>query len=181
MTSPQPLATQTLAGRLMTVQNNYVLGLASLALLTAPEAGALLRRDAAHFGTYEVQFAQIADLFAHPAHREDACRSFLVMHMCSLVKDSFELCTHHARAANRLQEMKAEPWHQFCRLVRHCIAHKFIFDFRPYDLSILPARWRGREITAAHNGQELPLALFGYEQAWEMFMDIRTFAERTGV
>ena len=83
--------------------------------------------------------------------------------------------------AGRLYEMKAEPWYQFCRLVRNCIAHNFIFEFRQHDVSILPARWRGREITAAYDGQELPLALFGYEQAWEMFVEIRTFAERTGV
>lgn len=165
----------------MTVQNNYVLGLASLALLTAPEAGAMLRRDSARFGGYEIQFAQVADLFSNPEHRDDACKSLLVMHMCSLIKDSFELCKHHCEIADSMQQMRAEPWYQFCRLVRNCIGHNFAFKFSARDIAVLPATWRGRSITPGMNRGPLPLTFFGYGEAWELFQDIRAFAVRTGV
>src|SRR5688500_17281442 len=113
---------EKLAARLMTVQNNYVLGLASISLLTRPEAQVLLQQDSAKFGGYEVRFGQIAALFSTSAHRDDAVKSFLVMHMCSLIKDTFELCRYHCKVAGRLKEMQTEPWYNFCRLVRNCIA-----------------------------------------------------------
>jgi len=31
------------------------------------------------------------------------------------------------------------------------------------------------------NNQELPIAFFGYEEAWQLFVDIRTFAETTKI
>ena len=181
MSTAPTVITESLAARLMTVQNNYVLGLASLALLTAPEAQAVLRRDSARFGGYEVQFAQVADLFSNTEHRDDACKSLLIMHMCSLIKDSFELCRHHCKAAGCLPQMRVEPWYQFCRLIRNCIAHNFEFTFSSHDLPVLPATWRGRSITAAMNGGPLPLSFFGYSQAWDLFQDIRSFAVRTCV
>ena len=176
-----PTAFQSLASRLMTVQNNYVLGLASLALLTAPEAEPVLRRDSARMGPYGVDFAQISDLFRQPEHKEDACRSFLLMHMCSLIKDSFELTRHHCKLAGRLDEMRVQPWYHLCRLIRNCIAHNFLLEFMPRDLALMPVIWRGHVITAAMNHNELPVAFFGWVEAWEMFVDIRTFAEQSGV
>jgi hypothetical protein len=172
---------QTLAARLMTVQNNYVLGMASLAVLTAPEAIPILQRDGARFGGYDVQFAQVALLIANTEHRDDACRSFMIMHMCSLVKDSFELCRHHCKLAGNLSVMQAEPWYQFCRLIRNCIAHNFLFAFSSRDITLLPLTWRGRTIIGAMNGGPLPLQFFSNVEAWEMFVDVRTFAERSGV
>ena len=181
MSKAPPPVVESLAARLMTVQNNYVLGLASLALLTAPEAQAVLRRDCASFGGYEVQFAQVADLFSNSEHRDDACKSLLIMHMCSLIKDSFELCRHHCKAAGVLPQMRVEPWFQFARLVRNCIAHNFEFEFSQFDLTILPATWLGRSITRAMNGGPLPVSFFGYREAWELFQDIRSFAAKSGV
>ena len=172
---------EKLAARLMTVQNNYVLGLASISLLTRPEAAAILQQESAKLGKYEVQFAQINTLFSTPEHRDDAIKSFLIMHLCALIKDTFELCRHHCKEAGRLQEMQAEPWYNFCRLVRNCIAHNFLFGFTDRDRKLMPVRWRGREITAGFDKMPLPLEFFGYKQAWEMFVDVRTFAERAGV
>jgi len=165
----------------MTVQNNYVLGLASISLLTHPQAPAILQAESAGFGQYRVDFRQIATLFSTPAHREDAIKSLLIMHMCALIKDSFELTRHHCKVAGRLKELQAEPWYNFCRLIRNCIAHNFLFVFTERDLATMPDSWRGLQITADFNGRPLPLEFFGYVHAWEMFTDIRSFAERAGV
>jgi hypothetical protein len=181
MSAQLPAERETLAARLMTVQNNYVLGLASLALLTAPEAIPILQRESARFGGYDVQFGQVVALFSNTEHRDDACRSLLIMHMCSLIKDSFELCRHHCKIAGELSAMQGEPWYQFCRLIRNCIAHNFLLIFSARDITLLPLTWRGRTITHAMQGGPLPLQVFGYVEAWEMFIEIRTFAETSGV
>ena len=172
---------QTLAGRLMAVQNNYVLGLASIALLSADEVMPFLRTQSASFGQYSVTFDQVAEILAKPAAREESIKQFLIMLMCSMTKDTFELTRHHCKAAGRLQEMQAQPWYQFARLVRNCIAHNFLFEFTSYDRTVLPVTWKGCTLTAVMDQQELPLAVFGYVQAWELFAEFRAFAARTGV
>ena len=101
--------------------------------------------------------------------------------MGSLAKDAFELTRRHCKDAGRMAEMRAEPWYQFARLIRNYLAHKFLFEFNSHDIRLLPVTWRGRTITAAMNGEELPVAIFGWSEAWALFIDIRTFAERTGV
>lgn len=165
-----------LVERLKTVQNNYVLGLASIALLTAEGSQTQLRSDSAKFGTFSIEFAQVADLMRVPAHRDDAVKSFLIMLMCSLVKDTFELVKHHAKKHRIASTLKAQGWYHYARMVRNCIGHNFILEFNAYDLTLLPVRWRNCELTSAMNGQQLPLERFGYAEAWQLFLDMRQFA-----
>jgi hypothetical protein len=175
-----PLRTD-LAGRLMTVQNNYILGLAALKMFSAPAALATLRDSNAAFGAIRVEFDQVRVLMSNPSTREESSKAFLVMLMCSLVKDSFELARHHAKRAVAFDTLRIQPWYHFCRLIRNCIGHNYILDFKPADLALLPVTWRGRSITAAMNNQELPLNFFGYVEAWDLFVEIRTFAETTQI
>ena len=177
MTTQPMQVRQDLVGRLMTIHNNYILGLASLALLTSTEAEAVLRRDSASFGAFTVNFGQVADLLQKPVDREDSCKSFLIMLMCALIKDTFELTRHHCKSTGRLQLLTSQPWHQFARLVRNCMGHNFLFEFRPGDIALLPISWRHCTLTAAMNGQPLPLSLFGYAEAWSLFEEMRAFAE----
>jgi hypothetical protein len=165
-----------LVERLKTVQNNYVLGLASIALLTAESSQAQLRSDKAVFGGFAVEFAQIADLMRVAGHRDDAVKSFLIMLMCSLVKDTFELVKHHSKKRRIADALKAQGWYQYARLVRNCIGHNFILEFKKEDLAAMPIRWRQSELTAAMNGQQLPLERFGYAEAWQLFLDMKQFA-----
>jgi hypothetical protein len=66
-------------------------------------------------------------------------------------------------------------------MIRNCLGHNFKFDFRPNDLRQLPVTWKNISITVAMNHQEMPLTFFGYVQAWELFTEIRTFAESTKI
>ena len=170
-----------LVERLKTVQNNYVLGLAAIGLLTAESCQAQLRSDQATFGGFAVQFSQVADLMRVPEHRDDAIKSFLIMLMCSLVKDTFELVKHHAETRGLANDLKAQVWYHFARLARNCIGHNFILEFKERDLALLPLTWRGCTLTVAMNGQPLALELFGYAQAWQLFLDMRQYAVDRGL
>jgi hypothetical protein len=178
MTASIPIRTD-LAGRLMTVQNNYVLGLAALSMFSAPEALGTLKDSHATFGGFSVQFDQVRELLSNQSTRDESVKAFLVMLMCTLIKDSFELTRHHAKKAGLFSLLRSQSWYQFCRIIRNCIAHNYIIEFNSTDLSILPITWHDRSITAAMNNQELPLSFFGYAQAWQLFTEIRTFAETT--
>jgi len=181
MSASSPVVEDRLSERLKTVQNNYVLGLASLALLTSESAQIQLRADSAQFGGFTVQFLQVAELMLVPTHRDDAINSFLLMLMCSLIKDTFELTRHHAKRGGVLAALKTQHWYQFARLVRNCLGHNFILEFNERDLRMMPVQWRGRTLTASMNGSPLPLHLFGYEQAWQLFLDMRQYSLDKGL
>jgi hypothetical protein len=177
MSSPTPAVREDpLVGRLMTVQNNYALGLAALALLTADSSQAQLRTDSANFGPFTVHLAQVADLMQVPPHRDDAIKSFHIMLMCSLIKDTFELVKHHAETAGLANEMKSQHWYHLARLVRNGLGHNFLLEFNARDLALMPVTWRNVTLTASMNHQQLPLAIFGYPDAWQLFLDMQAFA-----
>ena len=96
----------------------FVLGRASFASLTSAEAETFLGRGSTWFGQGTVHFGQVADLFRRLAHREDACKSFLIMLMCALNKDTFELTRHHCKSSEGLQRFKSQPWYQFDPVVQ---------------------------------------------------------------
>jgi hypothetical protein len=175
-----PLRTD-LAGRLMTVQNNYVQGMAALSMFAAPAALATLSGSQAAFGGFTVPLDQVRVLMSNQATRDESGKAFLVMLMCSLIKDSFELTQHHAKRAGILASMRSQPCYHFCRIIRNCISHNFLVEIKARDCSLLPLTWRNRTITAAMNNQELPISFFGWAEAWQMFVDIRTFAETTRI
>ena len=170
-----------LVERLKTVQNNYVLGLAAIGLLTADSSQNQLRTDHATFGDFSVHFGQVADLMHVPQHRDDAVKSFLIMLMCSLVKDTFELVKHHAEGRGLSDDLKAQAWYHFARLVRNCLGHNFKVRFKNSDLALMPVTWRQCALTAHMNEQQLPLAMFGYAQAWQLFDDMRQYAVDRGL
>jgi hypothetical protein len=96
-----PLRTD-LAGRLTTVQNSYVLGMAALSMFAAPAALATLSGSQAAFGGFTVPLDQVRVLMSNQATRDESGKAFLLMLMCSLIKDSFELTQHHAKRAGIL-------------------------------------------------------------------------------
>ena len=171
----------TCAQRLMTVQNNYLLGLASVVLLGNDVTRQALRTAGGDFCGFAINFDKVEPYFALPGQSEDSIRSLALLHLSSLVKDGFELTRHHAKVANKLQQMHAERWFQFARMIRNCIAHSFLFEFNSYDLKVLPVTWRGITIDASMQSTELSLSMFGWAQAWQLFVDIRTFAEQSKI
>jgi hypothetical protein len=167
---------QELIGQLTNAQNSYILGLAALSLFTSSEALDHLRKSNASFGTYSIQFEQVAKLLANEADRQVAVKEFLTMLLRALIKESFELVKDYSDNTGQSATLKSQPWYQFARLIRNSISHNFNFEFNAYDKGLLPVSWKARTITAAHDGQPLPLSFFGYVEAWELFKEFETLA-----
>jgi len=170
------LSKQELLAQLTNAQNNYVLGLAAISLFTSSEALDHLRKSNASFGTYSIQFEQVAMLLVNDADRQIAVKEFLTMLLRALIKESFELIKDYCDNTGQSAVLKSQPWYQFARLIRNCISHNFNFGFTAYDRGLLPVTWKVRTITAAQDGQPLPLSFFGYVEAWELFKEFDTLA-----
>jgi hypothetical protein len=72
-------------------KNNFILGLASLALLVDPDAQSLLKEKSADLSGYSVSFDQVAALLGSAYDRQLALEEFAKLVLIYLVKEGHEL------------------------------------------------------------------------------------------
>lgn len=68
-----------LLSQIENVKNNYILGLASISVLSEPFARNRLRKTRCIFGGYFVDFHQVATLLANDVDRSIALKEFTTM------------------------------------------------------------------------------------------------------
>lgn len=176
-TAAMPKLTKVeLLSQLENVKNNYILGLASVSVLSESFAANHLRQSHCAFGTYVVEFRQVAALLESKLDREMALKEFTTMLIRGLLKESFETVLAYAKSNQQSAKLKAQPWFQFFRLIRNCVSHNFHFEFGDYDKALLPVSWDGRTIDVSLNDKPLEIAFLGYEGVWDLFSEIDDFA-----
>ena len=166
-----------LTSQLVNAKNNYVLGLAAISLFSSREAYPILEKNHASFGAYTVQFNQVANLLRKDNDREIAIREFLTSQIRALIKESYELIKDYCEDTGQSALFKAEPWHQFARMIRNCLSHNFKFDFNNHDKGLLPVSWSNRTIDIGMNDTHLQLSFFGYVESWELFIAYHDFVQ----
>jgi hypothetical protein len=165
-----------LLAQLENAKNNYILGLAALAIFADSRTYPLLDEARCAFGPYSVEFSQVAALLRIEADRAIASKEFMNMLLRILIKESFELLKNHCAETGQAPLLHGQPWYEFARMIRNSLSHNFRLQFGKHDRSLLPVTWRGRTIELAMDGAHLELSFFGYVQAWELFADFRDFA-----
>ncbi len=165
-----------LLAQLENAKNNYILGLAALALFGDSRTYTVLEEARCAFGTHSVEFSQVATLLRIDTDRAIAMKEFVNMLLRIPIKESFELLKNHCAETGQAPLLQNQPWYEFARVIRNSLSHNFRLQFRKHDRSLLPVTWRGRTIELAMDGAHLELSFFGYVQAWELFADFRDFA-----
>ena len=168
-----------LLSQLENAKNNYILGLAALALFATEEPYPLIEKSWCSFGPYSLSFDQVANLLKNREDKEIALKEFTKMLLRALVKESFELIKDYCNVSKQTSSFPSQPWYQFARMIRNCLSHSFRFEFSKYDKGLLPVSWKGKTITTAMDGSYLKLSFFGYVEAWELFTEMSSFAEYT--
>jgi hypothetical protein len=171
-------ALESLEGRLVGVQNSYVIGLAGIAVLGNPAGRRLLLGAREMFGSFPAQFDQVAYYLADERNREEALKQFAIVLLRDLDTIGFQLLEERCGAVGARRELEATDFYQFARIIRNCVSHNFRIEYRKFDRSLLPLTWRGLTLTEEMDGGELPLAFFGWEQAWTLHMDYIAFAKK---
>ena len=166
-----------LLSQLENAKNNYILGLAALALFATEESYPLLEKSWCRFGSYTLSFAQVANLLKDPEDKKLALKEFLKMLLRTLVKESFELIKDYCNISKQMSSFTSQPWYQFARIIRNSLSHNFKFKFSEYDKNLLPVSWKGKTITMAMDGSYLELSFFGYADAWDLFTEMKSFVE----
>lgn len=165
-----------LLSQLENVKNNYIIGLASVSVLSESFAVNHLRQSHCTFGAYVVDFRQVAALLESRPDREMALKEFTTMLIRGLLKESFETVRAYAKSNRQSAKLRAQPWFQFFRLIRNCVSHNFHFEFSDDDMKLLPVSWRGVTIAKNLHGKPLEIAFLGYDGMWDLFSELVSFA-----
>ena len=166
---------QELISQLCNSKNNFILGLASLALLADPDARSLLNEKSADFSGYSVSFDQVAALLGSEIDRQIALEEFAKSVLRCLLKEGHELVADYFKREGLFSDLSAQSWWQFSRLIRNALSHNFCFRLNDKDIKLLPLSWQGKTIDASVDGQPLILSFFGYADAWRLFLEYETF------
>ena len=148
-----------------------------MSVLSESFAANHLRQSHCAFGTYVVEFRQVAALLESKPDREVALKEFTTMLLRGLLKESFETVRAYAKANRQSAKLKAQPWYQFFRLIRNCVSHNFHFELRDSDKELLPVSWHGRTIDESLDGKPLEIAFLGYDGVWDLFSELVMFAD----
>ncbi len=166
---------QELISQLCNAKNNFILGLASLALLADADAQNLLKAKTADLSGYSVSFGQVAALLGSESDRQIALEEFAKSLLRCFVKEGHELVTHYCKRQDLYSDLSAQPWWQFSRLLRNALSHDFCFRLSHQDMRLLPLSWQGKTIDASVDGQALMMSFFGYADAWCLFLEYENF------
>jgi len=125
----------------------------------------------------------IASLLADPMKRELLSSDFLLTYLHTLIRAPFELlsdyCGDYDKAesgGSLLSEMKSQPWYGVAYIVRNAVSHNFHIELGKMR-DRLPMRWRTVTITEDMEGQPMTAAIFWHKPGYELFLEMRAFAE----
>lgn len=168
-----------LTAYLEATRQNAVAGLASLALLSSGEGRPLLEKGSAQFGQVRVDFYEIALLMRDEQKKAAFSVQFIQFLIRTLVRDPFDYITQYCDATGQAPKLKQQEWYKFARFIRDAVARGFRFEFTTFDKGLgMPAVWKDKTITGAHDGQPLELEFFGMLEAWALFTEMKAFAAR---
>jgi hypothetical protein len=131
-----------------------------------------------------VAFSDIATELEDSNRREIISAQFLLNHLHSLIRVPFELLNDYCEDFDQAVPkpylkgmLKKMPWFHYTRLVRNAVSHNFRFDFRPSDAAILPLTWNGNTIDASCHGKDITFETFWHRPGYELFLEMRKFAD----
>lgn len=130
-----------------------------------------------------VSNAALAVRLQNPNDRELLSSDFLLTYLHTLIRAPFELLSDYcedfdqvAPGSSLLSQLKAQSWYAVSYIVRNAVSHNFRIELGKMR-SKLPIRWRTVEITAQMDGQPMTAAIFWHKPGYELFLEMRAFAE----
>jgi hypothetical protein len=149
-----------------------------------PSASEQARGMSMVFREKVVPFADLAEKLEQQRSRDTLSADFLLNQLYALIRAPFEIvhdcCEDYDKlvGGKRLSEqMEATPWFQFARIIRNAISHNFHFQYNKYDRSLLLVTWNGITLCQDMEGKPLTSELLWHRTGYELFLQMRTFAE----
>ena len=169
-------------GVLKVLLQNFLIGLASIHCIERLDEYAVLRD--AHFKigrrgrTLSLPLGGIVDVLEDERLRKKAIAEYLKMCMRSLLIDA-HAAADKCHKKDGAWPLKKQPWWQFFRIMRNCMAHDATFDFNSWDRKNLPVTWNGLTIDISMNHTSPSLEWFGPPELTELLSQITAFARQS--
>jgi hypothetical protein len=158
--------------QLQILENTYILGLSALALFSSEKILPILEESHVKFGKYTIPFDQVATLLRDVDKRNAAEKEYILLLLRALIKETYEIIKARCNVTGKVKEFKSQKWYHFSRLIRNCISHNYLFDFKKEDLALLPVKWSHCTIDCSMNGKPISLKFFGYVEViyWNLIL-----------
>lgn len=165
-----------LLSQLENVKNNWILGLAAAGMLHRSDAPQLLESGGADFDGLSINFDQVGTLLRNPTNKQLALTEFCKAHFRTLSIETFERIKVYADATGQRHRFKAHENYWFFHHVRNALVHDYCFDLTKHEKN-LPVEWRGKRIELSMHGIPMALDFLGFDGFYEMYHELRQFAE----
>ncbi len=93
----------------------------------------------------------------------------------SALKELFALTTLYCNQTGQLENLKAQPWFRFWRILRNCWSHDLVFNLNPNEKSQLPLTWSGVTLDESINGKPLTHGVCSYQKIYELFQTVQEY------
>jgi hypothetical protein len=107
----------------------------------------------------------------------------MLTYLHTLVRAPFELLSDYCEDYDKtvpgrklLSQMKSASWYGVAYIIRNAVSHNFHVETGRLRAK-LPIRWRTVTITEEMEGQPMTAAVFWHKPGYELFMEMRAFAE----
>ena len=112
-----------------------------------------------------------------PPDFEHISREFSKMLLRNFTLDCFEAVRDYSRTSGQLHLMRSQPWYHFARLARNALTHDQCWNFKSYDLPLLPVTWKGKTIEASLQGQEIQGTVYSWYDACVLYSAMFEFGK----
>jgi hypothetical protein len=130
-----------------------------------------------------VSNGDLATALDDPRARELLSSDFLLTYLHTLIRAPLELLTDYCEDFDRaqsdrrlLKELKSMRWHGVASIVRNAVSHNFRIELGKFR-GRTPIAWRNILITEEMDGQPITSEIFWHRSGYELFLEMRSFAE----
>jgi hypothetical protein len=167
-----------LLGVYRTAANHIQLTYASLVLWSYPDTPAFFEQLYALMENIPEAFPEMSSFLHNEQALRIACEELYNSAHRSALKDLFQFTKRYCNETGQIDNLKAQPWFQFWRIIRNCFAHDMVFNFNKDEKALLPVCWSGVTIDLSMNGKPLTHGQRSYEKMRELFDTAHMFITR---
>lgn len=166
-----------LLGMYRTALNHIQLAYATLLLWSYPDTAGWFETLYGKLNNIPKPFPEITSFIRDKLAMKIACNELYESAHRSALKDLFALTKWYCHETGQLSKLEMQPWFQFWRILRNCLAHKMRFSFNESEKKQLPVTWSGVTIDISMNGKALTHGQFSLEKLRELIQTVYTFLE----
>ncbi|GEM_PF-5743887 len=162
-------AKEQLIGQINKVKNSFILGLASVTLLSNKEVRYLVDIGSVPLGDARIDFPNLSKWIDE---NEKEITDLISCHLRLLVGDSFELIDAYCGRTKQRATLKDQDWYIFAYKIRSIFYHGGKIGCRSRGEEV---KWNEVVITQELNGKYLSLEVMSHKKGWQLFVEMEKF------